>query len=118
MVGPDLTSLGTTLSPERIVEELLWPARQIKEGYSLVQLTTKSGEILQGYERSSKPGAITIRQLSVDSFLTLRREQVASVTKLGSAMPPNLVAGLSRQKLLNLIQYLVQLGKTQNNGSD
>ena len=118
LVGPDLTSLGTTLSPERIVEELLWPARQIKEGYSLVQLTTKSGEILQGYERSSKPGAITIRQLAVDSFLTLRREQVASVTKLGSAMPPNLVAGLSRQKLLNLIQYLVQLGKTQNNGSD
>ena len=118
LIGPDLTSLGTTLSPERIVEELLWPGRQVKEGYSMIQLTTKSGEILQGYERSSKPGAITIRQLAVDSFLTLRREQVASVTKLGSAMPPNLVAGMSRQRLLNLIQYLVQLGKTQNNGSD
>ncbi len=118
LIGPDLTSLGTTLSPERIVEELLWPGRQVKEGYSMIQLTTKSGEILQGYERSSKPGAITIRQLAVDSLLTMRREQVTSVTKLGSAMPPNLVAGMSRQRLLNLIQYLVQLGKTQNNGSD
>ena len=118
LVGPDLTSLGTTLSPERIVEELLWPGRQVKEGYSMIQLTTKSGEILQGYERSSKPGTIAIRQLAEDSFLTLRREQVGSVKKLGSAMPPNLLAGMSRQRLLNLIQYLVQLGKTENNGSD
>ena len=84
----------------------------------MIQLTTKSGEILQGYERSSKPGTIAIRQLAEDSFLTLRREQVGSVKKLGSAMPPNLLAGMSRQRLLNLIQYLVQLGKTENNGSD
>ena len=84
----------------------------------MIQLTTKSGEILQGYERSSKPGAITIRQLAVDSFLTLRREQVGSVKKLGSAMPANLVTSMPRQRLLDLIQYLVQLGKTENHGND
>jgi len=118
LVGPDLTSLGTTLSPGRIVEELLWPGRQVKEGYSLIQLTTKSGEILQGYERSAKSGEIAIRQLAEDSFLTFRRDRILSVKKLGSAMPPNLVTGMPRQRLLDLIQYLVQLGKTENNGND
>ena len=118
LVGPDLTSLGTTLSPERIVEELLWPGRQVKEGYSMIQLTTKSGEVLQGYERSAKPGEIAIRQLAEDSFLTLRRDRIHSVKKLGSAMPANLVTGMPRQRLLDLIQYLVQLGKTENNGND
>jgi putative heme-binding domain-containing protein len=117
LVGPDLTSLGTTLSPERIVEELLWPGRQVKEGYSMIQLTTKSGEILQGYERSAKPGEIAIRQLAEDSFLTLRRDRILSIKKLGSAMPPNLTTGMPRQRLLDLIQYLVQLGKTENNGN-
>ena len=118
LVGPDLTSLGTTLSPERIVEELLWPGRQVKEGYSMIQLTTKSGEVLQGYERSAKSGEIAIRQLAEDSLLTLRRDRIHSVKKLGSAMPANLVTSMPRQRLLDLIQYLVQLGKTENNGND
>ena len=34
VIGPDLTSIGTTLSPERIAEEVLWPGRQVKEGYT------------------------------------------------------------------------------------
>lgn len=117
-IGPDLSFLGTTLSPERIVEEVLWPNRQVKEGYSLVELTTVGGGILQGYERSAKPGEITIRELSGDSFITLNEKDVASVRKLGSAMPSNLTAGLSRQRLLNLIQYLVLLGKNKDNVRD
>ena len=31
VVGPDLSFIGTTLNADRIVEELLWPARQIKK---------------------------------------------------------------------------------------
>ena len=44
-IGPDLTSIGTTLSGERIVEELLWPNRQIKEGYSVITVATVDGLI-------------------------------------------------------------------------
>ena len=44
-MGPDLTAIGTTLSTERIIEELLWPARQIKEGYSVVAVVTDSGNL-------------------------------------------------------------------------
>ena len=90
----------------------------MKEGYSLVELTTVGGGILQGYERSAKPGEITIRELSGDSFITLNEKDVASVRKMGSAMPSNLTAGLSRQRLLNLIQYLVLLGKNKDNVRD
>ena len=54
-VGPDLTAIGTTLSTDRIIEELLWPARQIKEGYSVVAVVTDSGKVVTGIER--RPGA-------------------------------------------------------------
>ena len=33
IVGPDLSTTGLCLKPEEVVESLLWPRRQVKEGY-------------------------------------------------------------------------------------
>ena len=67
IVGPNLTAIGTTLSAEWIVEELLWPDRQVKEGYSVVQVITDDGKIHQGYERrtkeSERSGDLVIQEL-------------------------------------------------------
>ena len=111
VVGPDLTFIGTTLAADRIVEELLWPARQVKEGYTLLEITTKSGEVMQGYERSGGRDQVAFRRLAEETLVTLRKDQVGSVRKLGSAMPSSLTAGMSRQQLLDLIRYLTLLGK-------
>ena len=111
VVGPDLSFIGTTLNADRIVEELLWPARQIKEGYTLLEITTKSGKVMQGYERNGGQEQIVFRQLAEETLVTLQKDQVASIRKLGSAMPSSLTAGMSRQQLLDLIRYLTLLGK-------
>ena len=114
VIGPDLTSIGTTLSAERITEELLWPSRQVKEGYTLVQVFTKVGEVVQGYERRTKEsqetGDLVMRQLAAESLVTVRKEQIASKAVVGSAMPSGLTAGMTRQELLDLIRYLSKLG--------
>ena len=55
-IGPELETIGNTLSTERIIEETLWPGRHVKEGFSLLQVTTKNGNVHQGYEQRSREG--------------------------------------------------------------
>ena len=92
VIGPDLTSIGTTLSPERIAEEILWPGRQVKEGYTMLQVTTQDGVVHHGYERwtrqSDASGDLVMRQLTAKSLITLRRDQIVSRQTLVSPMPP------------------------------
>ena len=114
-VGPDLTSIGTTLSTERIIEELLWPNRQVKEGYSTLQVLTVDGTIHQGYERrtreSEKSGDIVVQDLSSQRLLTIDQEDIEFIRKTGSPMPEGLTSVISPSQLLDLIQYLSELGK-------
>ncbi|MEC9092728.1 MAG: PVC-type heme-binding CxxCH protein [Planctomycetota bacterium] len=114
-MGPDLTSIGTTLSPERIIEELLWPNRQIKEGYSVLQVATTDGRIQSGYERrtreSEKKGDLILEDLKTGKLLTIRKADVEQKKKAGSPMPTGLTAVLSEAQLLDLIKFLTERGK-------
>lgn len=113
--GPDLSSLGTTLSRERIVEELMWPNRQVKEGYSMVQVVTKRGKIVQGLERTTRDSQsstdVVIQDLASLDLVTIKKEDVEEVRNVGSPMPTGLTALLSHDQLLDLVQYLSDLGK-------
>jgi putative heme-binding domain-containing protein len=113
--GPDLTALGSTLSAERIVEELLWPNRQIKEGYSVVQVITDEGRIHQGYERrtkeSQKSGDLVIQDLVTSEFITIKTQHIEETQVTGSPMPAGITELLSRPQLLDLIRYLSELGR-------
>ena len=114
VIGPDLTSIGTTLSPERIAEEVLWPGRQVKEGYTMLQVTTQDGVVHHGYERwtrqSEASGDLVMRQLTAESLITLRRDQIVSRQTLVSPMPVGLTAGMTQQQLLDMIRYVITLG--------
>lgn len=54
IIGPDLSAVGSGVSAERIVTEVLWPARQVKDGFSLTRLTLKDGGVVQGYPQVSR----------------------------------------------------------------
>lgn len=114
VIGPDLTSIGTTLSPERITEEILWPGRQVKKGYTMLQVTTQDGVVHHGYERrtrqSEESGDLVMRQLTAESFITLPRDQIVSRQTLVSPMPVGLTAGMTQQQLLDMIRYVITLG--------
>ena len=49
-VGPDLSTAGLCLKPEEIVESLLWPRRQVKEGFTAFTIATADGKVRQGYK--------------------------------------------------------------------
>jgi len=115
--GPDLTAIGTTLSTERIVEELLWPERQIKEGFTLLSVVTTQGRVHTGYERrtreSRQSGDIILQDVRTGQVTTIRKQLVDETRAGGSAMPQGVTAFLSRNQLLDLIRYLSGLGRLE-----
>jgi len=117
VIGPDLAAIGSTLSPQRIVEELLWPRRQVKEGYTVVQVVTSKGAVHQGYERrtrdSQASGDLVMRELATEKLVSIKKEHIIDKRETGSPMPTGLTALLSRSQLLDLIRYLSELGKNK-----
>src|SRR5262245_3673078 len=49
-VGPELTSIGKCIAPEKVVESVLWPKREVKEGFVALQVVTSDGKTHQGYK--------------------------------------------------------------------
>ncbi|HIF34284.1 MAG TPA: c-type cytochrome [Planctomycetaceae bacterium] len=117
VVGPDLTAIGTTLSGERIVEEILWPNRQVKEGYTVLQVLTNEGVLHQGYERRTKEsqvsGDLVMRELASARFTTIKKEQIDLKQSVGSSMPTGLTALLTQPQMVDLIRYVSDLGKNK-----
>ena len=115
VVGPNLSSIGTTLSSERIVEELLWPNRQVKEGYAVLRVLTDDGRIVQGYERKTKAsqqsGDLLLEDLTSGKLVIIKPEKIEEKQRVGSAMPTGITAVLSAEQLADLVRYLTDLGK-------
>ena len=114
-IGPELTAIGTTLSSSRIIEEILWPNRQVKEGYSVLQVTTVDGLVLQGFERRTKESQasrdIVLQDLSTRELITIEKDSIDDQHDAGSPMPAGLTAALDRKQLLDLLRYVTELGK-------
>ncbi|MFP6885999.1 MAG: hypothetical protein VB997_00500, partial [Opitutales bacterium] len=108
-IGPDLTALGGSVPPERILIEVLWPKKQVKEGYSLSRLQLKDGGVRQGYVQGSREGGILLlRDFDGDDLLRVPREKVQKLEEVGSLMPPT-ARTLSRNDLADLLKYLFEL---------
>ena len=109
-----MTAIHTTLSPERIVEELLRPNRQIKQRYTVVAVLTDGAEIHLGYERHTKvsqtTGAVLIQKLDSQQTITIGKENIEEMQSVGSPMPARLTSVLKRLQLLDLIHLLLELG--------
>jgi putative heme-binding domain-containing protein len=111
-IGPDLSAAGTTIPPARLVEEVIWPTRQVKEGFSLLQVILKDGSLALGYERTTRDKKVLqLQDFATGEMRKIDRDQISKTLDAGSSMPPGLVAQLSRTELRDLIRYLMDLGR-------
>lgn len=107
--GPNLSAVAAGLPIELLVESLLWPARQIKEGYQATTIATKDGRVITGFADGQKGGLFRVRDLITGNISTIRKAEIKSQTRNGSMMPQGLTAGLTQPELLDLIKYLSTL---------
>lgn len=110
IIGPELDAVGRGVPMELLIEAVVWPGRQIKEGYLATSVVTKDGRRLQGYKVSEANGELGLRDF-IGGVSKLLASEITSRTDAGSLMPEGLVALMTREELRDLIAYLASLGR-------
>lgn len=108
-IGPDLGAVGAGVPPERIVTEVLWPRRQVKEGFVASLVTLHDGRVLQGVLADARDrGIVRLRDLASGETKDLPRDDVARIVEIGSLMPPT-AQSLTHTELGDLFAFLFSL---------
>ena len=110
-LGPDLTSIGASAPVDYLIDSLLQPQKQIKEGYHVVAVTKKDGSLVAGRLASENDRTVTLQD-AADQLIEVPKSEVLS-RKMSpiSLMPPGLTQGLRRDEFADLVRFLSQLGK-------
>jgi putative heme-binding domain-containing protein len=108
-LGPELGGLATHMVTEGILESLLKPSRQIKQGYESVVITLKNKEVRVGTLHRKTPSEVLLRD-AAGKITSVPGNQIATIDSSGvSIMPPGLTNSLRRDELLDLLHYLTHL---------
>ena len=110
--GPNLSAVAAGLPIDLLVESVLWPARQIKEGYAATTVITKDGRVLSGFAHSEDKTVLRVRDLATGKTASVQTSNIEQRTRNGTVMPSGLTASLTRAELLDLIKYLSTLKTT------
>ena len=112
LIGPDLSSLGTSSPAETIIKSILYPAVSIKEGYELQRIVKTDGSELMGYLVSNGNTEMVMRDVT-GLEQNVAKSQISKIEKIpGSLMPPGLTASLDKQEFIDLIGFLAKLGES------
>ena len=106
-VGPDLTG-EKNRAEETMILDVLAPNREITAGYATHLVKTKDGLSLAGLLVAEAPGNITLRDLTGNEQVILRKNLVDMKALKVSLMPPGLEQVLSPKDLADLIAWLRQ----------
>lgn len=111
-VGPALTKVGKDLTPEKIVEALFWPRREVKEGFAATVVAMDTGEVIQGYVRGETGEELVLFDPAAVQEHRIEKGRIEDRASVGSLMPDGLATSLSRDQRRDLVRLLLDLGTT------
>ena len=101
--------MGKGLSAEVIVESVLWPNRQIKEGYVATAVSTVDGRIERGYlVKKSNEKTLVLKDARTGRLIYLPRDEIDQQQQALSLMPEGLTRLMTTRELHDLLAYLLQ----------
>lgn len=106
-IGPNLKSAGREHDREFLLESLINPQAEIKEGYGSLSLTLKNGDSVAGQLLTETKKTIELRNAEGET-VSVPVAEVASRTPVISTMPP-MGALLKKGEIRDLIAYLAGL---------
>ncbi|MCA9194830.1 MAG: c-type cytochrome [Planctomycetales bacterium] len=109
-IGPNLVSLGASATPDYIVESILNPSAKVKEGFQTLSLLLDDEQLVSGLLQSRTETAIHLL-LADGSQRTIPIARVEAIREGKSLMPDGLLDTLSESELVDLIAFLMHLGK-------
>lgn len=112
LIGPDLSSLGTSSPIENIIESLLSPNASIKEGYELQRVVKNDGGSVMGYLVRDGASELVLRNVAGQEVVIPKSQVDVHENIPGSLMPPGLTSSLERHEFIDLVGYLSKLGES------
>jgi len=109
-LGPDLSSIGTSAPVDYLIDALLRPSKQIKEGFHGVIVRRKDGSVVSGIVERSDEDEMVLRDAS-DHRIAIPVEQIEEDRVSPSSLMPPTPASLRRDELVDLTRFLAELGK-------
>ncbi len=109
-VGPNLAAIGAASPLDYIIDSLLHPAKNVKEGYNTLVVQTADGLVVTGIPVSRTDEELVLRD-ATDRQITIRVADIDEESPGTSLMPAGLVDSLSREELADLVRFLSELGR-------
>lgn len=105
-IGPELSGIGTQLTPAELLHGILNPSAEIDPKYRSRQIITEDGKVVSGIVTKETDKSVTIAdsQGEVQTIATDRIEDMRASSK--SAMPEQLLAGMTPQNAADLLSFL------------
>ena len=111
-LGPDLTA-KREVTVDHLIQSLLEPSAQIKQGYESIAVQTEDGQLIVGILVKEKADSLVVDVVGPDQPLTIDKETIDDWKRTTtSTMPSGLVNQLSdRGEFLDLVSYLAEIAK-------
>ena len=111
VLGPNLVSIGASAPVDYLIESLLNPSAKIKEGYHMVMVTTKTGQIISGGLVTDGAEELVIRDPANQIHKVAKSTVASKQISPASMMPPGLTASLRQDEFVDLVRFLSELGR-------
>ncbi len=113
IAGPDLSTAGLCIKPEELVESVLWPGRQVKDGFSAVTVATVDGKVRQGYQLKETQEDLELRDPTSGDHFRIKKADIEELRPGGTLMPEGLVAAMPPAEQRDLVRFLLELGRPE-----
>lgn len=108
-VGPDLSSIGITLTREQLLQAMIEPSARLAPGYGNVFLKLKDGQEVNGILSKETEHELIIKTSDAEP-LVIALARIAKRENLPSSMPP-FHETLSKREIRDLVEFLSSLKK-------
>ncbi len=107
-IGPDLSMIGKKGSKENLFESILYPSKAIADQFVSWKLDSEDGQSITGLLVGETETTLTVRDANGKDYQfpvkgTERKKSLQSI------MPEGLVATLTEDELVDVVEYLTQL---------
>jgi putative membrane-bound dehydrogenase-like protein len=108
-VGPDLSGIGVKYNRDQLIESVLFPSKQILDGYDMHLFETKDGKILSGIIRAETAADITMIDAEGKKHTVKIADLESRAKSPKSIMPEGLQTNLTVSEFADLISFLESL---------
>jgi quinoprotein glucose dehydrogenase len=105
-VGPDLTRLWDTMTVEKILESIVDPSKEIKEGFQTYRLTTTDTKVYTGLKVKEDAKEVIIRDSTGRDYRVAKDDVEALAPSKLSLMPDNVVSQITYEQFIDLLAFL------------